>query len=420
MISIRIRRKYLFYVVAILSSIISSITVGLDTIITSRMSAFYSPDEVSWIFGFSAFFIGFLISTLIGSFFSIRLNNRRIGSLIDPAFHGIRLIKREELKYHLFAGMGNAITTVGYFYVLSLLPDPSAVTPFYRVVILYLLIVETIVEKNAPTLIEFQSSTIVTLGAILGSISITGDIEVVPLAVMLLIVNPGWVLLSIYQRKLKLLKPDGKPNDSINIRIWNLFFTTIFVTAFILIQDFILGTNYLAKSLEGSIRFFWLVALTMGITFFSYVLYIRALGMGKASITEGVRASIVIFSIPVTLILSLFIPIPIPQSPALWLIKIIGIILVVLGIVSFALTQVTAYILVRATPGTRISDLIENIWNIRGVESVAAVAGKYDIIAKVRIRTLIKGYERIIRRLESIPGISYFEWKSVLKEWENV
>lgn len=420
MIAIKLRRKYLFYAVAILSSIIASITVGLDAIITSEMSKFYSPEEVSWVYGFSAFSVGLLISLAISLFLSIKVKGRCLGSFVDPAFNGLKVIRREELKYHLLAGAGNAITTVGYFYALSLMTDPSAVIPFFRVVILYLLMVEMIVEKNTPTLIEIQSSTIVTLGAILGSISISGEIEVIPLAVMFLVVNPGWVLFSINQRKLKLLKIDGRTNDSINIRLWNLFFTLIFVTIFILIYDVINGTSFLLESLKGSIDFFHLVALSMGITFFSYVLYIRALGMGKASVTEAVRASIVIFSIPVTFAVSHFIPIPIPQSSVLWLIKIIGIILVVLGIVSFALTQVTAYIFIRAKPGASISNLIEKIWKIRGVESVSAVAGKYDIIAKVRIRTLLKGYERIIRRLESIPEIGYFEWKSVLKEWENV
>ncbi|HDI23717.1 MAG TPA: hypothetical protein ENF40_00660, partial [Thermoplasmatales archaeon] len=196
MIAIKLRRKYLFYAVAILSSIIASITVGLDAIITSEMSKFYSPEEVSWVYGFSAFSVGLLISLAISLFLSIKVKGRCLGSFVDPAFNGLRIIRREELKYHLLAGAGNAITTVGYFYALSLMTDPSAVIPFFRVVILYLLMVEMIVEKNTPTLIEIQSSTIVTLGAILGSISISGEIEVIPLAVMFLVVNPGWVLFS--------------------------------------------------------------------------------------------------------------------------------------------------------------------------------------------------------------------------------
>ncbi|HDO19516.1 MAG TPA: Lrp/AsnC family transcriptional regulator [Thermoplasmatales archaeon] len=421
MISIRLRKKYLFYALSISSSIISAVVVGIDSFITVKMSEVYSVEETSWVYGFSAFLVGLFVTLIICLILSIKIRGRSLGSIIvDPSFDKIRLISKEEVKYHLVAGLGNAITTVGYFYVLTMMIDPSAILPFFRVVILYLLLVEMVAEKNTPTLIEIQSSIIVTFGAILGSISISGELDIVPLAVMFLIVNPGWVLFSLYQRKLKLLKVKDRPNDSINIRLWNLLFTLGFVTLFIIAQDYISGTSYLMKSIEGSIKFFWLVALSMAITFFSYVFYIRALGIGKASITEAVRATIIIFSIPVTFLLSMFVHVPIPHSPVLWLIKIIGIILVILGILSFALTQVTAYIFIKAKPGISVSSLSNEIWKIRGIESVAVVTGRYDIIAKVRIRTLLKGYERIIRRLDTVPGVGYFEWHSVLKEWENI
>ena len=420
MMKVGIRRKYLFYAITLLSSLIASMTVGFDAIITSKMMELYPAESTAWIYSFSAFLLGSMVSLAISLVLLPKIGKRRLGSYLDPSFEGIRFPRKEELRYHVLAGIGNAISTVGYFYVLSLLADPSAVIPFFRVVILYLLIVEMITEKNAPTLIEIQSSVIVTLGAILGSISISGEIEVLPLAIMFLVVNPGWVLFSISQRRLKLLKIDGRANDSINIRLWNLLFSLVFVTIFMVLQDLIFGTNYLMESLDGLSDFFWLVSVSMAITFFSYVLYIRALGMGKASVTEAVRASIVIFSIPMSLLLSLYIPIPVPRSPVMWLIKMIGIILVVLGILSFALTQVTAYIFIRLRPGANVAKTVEKIWKIRGVESVSAVAGRYDVIAKIRTRTLLKGYERIIRKLETMPEIQEFRWNSVLKEWENV
>ena len=158
----------------------------------------------------------------------------------------------------------------------------------------------------------------------------------------------------------------------------------------------------------------------MSVTFFSFLFYIRALGIGKASITQAVKATTIIFAIPVTFVLSLFIPISLPDTPVLWLIKIMGIILVILGILSFALTQIKAYVFIRAQPGVKLSSLLEEIWNIRGVDSVAVVSGGYNLIAKVRTRTLLKGYERIIRKIEAIPGIKEFRWNSILKEWENI
>jgi len=326
MMKVGIRRKYLFYAITLLSSLIASMTVGFDAIITSKMMELYPAESTAWIYSFSAFLLGSMVSLAISLVLLPKIGKRRLGSYLDPSFEGIRFPRKEELRYHVLAGIGNAISTVGYFYVLSLLADPSAVIPFFRVVILYLLIVEMITEKNAPTLIEIQSSVIVTLGAILGSISISGEIEVLPLAIMFLVVNPGWVLFSISQRRLKLLKIDGRANDSINIRLWNLLFSLVFVTIFMVLQDLIFGTNYLMESLDGLSDFFWLVS----------------------------------------------------------------------------------------------AKTVEKIWKIRGVESVSAVAGRYDVIAKIRTRTLLKGYERIIRKLETMPEIQEFRWNSVLKEWENV
>jgi hypothetical protein len=38
----------------------------------------------------------------------------------------------------------------------------------------------------------------------------------------------------------------------------------------------------------------------------------------------------------------------------------------------------------------------------------------------VRTRTLGKGYETIVTKINAIDGIKDFHWDSVLKEWENV
>ena len=63
---------------------------------------------------------------------------------------------------------------------------------------------------------------------------------------------------------------------------------------------------------------------------------------------------------------------------------------------------------------------MEKIWNIKGVNRVCAVAGPYDFMVKVRTRTLVKGYERILSKIQEIPGIKEYKWQSVLKEWEDI
>ena len=63
---------------------------------------------------------------------------------------------------------------------------------------------------------------------------------------------------------------------------------------------------------------------------------------------------------------------------------------------------------------------MQKLWDISGVNRVSAVAGDYDFIIKIRTRTLMKGYEKIIRKIESIEGIKEYKWQSVLKEWEDI
>ena len=182
-----------------------------------------------------------------------------------------------------------------------------------------------------------------------------------------------------------------------------------------------MGTGYLIEGISVSIKYFNWVALTMAVTFFSYVFYIRALGIGKASVTQAVRATIVIFVIPFSLLLSLFniIP-PFTTDPVMILIKIIGTILILLGISTFALSLLKAYVFINVKPGYHIEETMNKLWNIKGVTRVTVIAGKYDFMIKIRIRTLIKGYETIIKKIEEIQSIKDYKWFSVLKEWEEI
>ena len=413
----KIRRKYLFYALAFTSAIIAAAVSAIDaTIITQHIT-----DPLA--FGVSCFIVGIFISLVITLVFSIPIKNgRSLGSkIIDPSFKRIRLVRKEEIKYHALAGLGNAFLTIGYFFLLSRLGDPSIVLPFSQIVILYLILIESIIEKNIPTLTEIQSSLIVTFGAILGSISLTGTISLESMAIVFLVINPAWVLFSIYQRKLKMLKIDKRPNDALNIRFWNVVFACIFIVIMVGVYDFSTGNSHFLAGITASIEHFNWVALTMGVTFFSYVFYIRALGIGKASVTQAVRASTVLFAIPFSLLISYFniIP-PFSTDPVMILIKMIGTILVILGIVSFALTLVKAYIFINVKPGYPIEETMNKLWNIRGVTRVAATAGPYDFMVKIRTRTLVKGYERIIRKVEEIDAIQEYKWQSVLKEWEKI
>ncbi|MCD6171112.1 MAG: hypothetical protein J7J36_01655, partial [Thermoplasmata archaeon] len=219
---IKIRKKYLFYTIATISAVISAAVISIDTYISNVLI------NDPWVLCLSAFLAGTVITFFISLILSIPIKGKVVGSFIDPSFKGLRILKKEEIGYHIIAGIGNSITTFAYFYIIWLYRDPSAILSFYQIVILYLLIMEWVAEKNAPTLAEVESSTIVAFGAVLASISLHGQLNLLGLAIVFLILNPSWAIFSIYQRKLKIMKIGNSYNDSINIRFWNLIFTTVF------------------------------------------------------------------------------------------------------------------------------------------------------------------------------------------------
>ena len=411
---IKIRKKYLFYSLAFTSSIIAAINSGFDTIVGDFISNF-------WVLSASVFIIGLVISLLFALFLSIKIGDKTIGAkTIDPSFRGIRLFKKEEFFYQILAGFGNAVMTIGYFALLAEYQDPSIVLPFSQVVILYLVIAESITDKDTPTLVEIQSSVIVTFGAILGSISLSGTLSLYALGIVFFVINLGWMIFSFYQRKLKLMKINNRTNDSINIRLWNVFFALLITLLIIGLYDLFFGTKLLIDSFISSYQhFIWMAVIAVG-TFFSFIFYIRALGIGKASVTQAVKATVIIFTIPITILLSYFGYTEFVTDPILLLIKFIGITIMMLGIVSFALTLTKAYVFIKMKPGYPIDQTMQNLWNIRGVNRVTAVAGPYDFIIKIHTRTLVKGYERILRKVHSIPGIDSCRWESVLREWEDI
>jgi DNA-binding Lrp family transcriptional regulator len=413
---IKIRKRYLFYILVFSSAILSALTAGFDAV-----SQIYITNPFA--LGLACFLLGVIVAIFFSLILSIRVKDKTLGEkIIDPSFKGIRFIRKEEVFYQVIAGAGNAIMTIGYFLLLSIFKgNVSIVLPFSQVVILYLVIIESLSEKDTPTLVEVQSAMIVTFGAILGSISLSGNLNVFALSVVFFVICPGWVLLSFYQRKLKLLRINDRSNDAINIRLWNVIFSFIFTAIMIFSFDVLTGSNHLMQGLIGSMNhYLWVGAIAVG-TFFSFIFYIRALGIGKASVTQAVRASVIVFSIPVTIVLGyLGIAEKLTTDPVMVIVKIMGITMMMLGIASYALTLTKAYVFIKMKTGYSIEETMEKIWKIKGINRVSATAGHYDFIIKIRTRTLIKGYERILRKVQEIPGIDECRWESVLKEWEDI
>jgi len=89
---IRIRKKYLFYFLLVISSVIAAAGTSLDSVI----SYFYIKNP--WVFGVSIFLVGVLITLLLSLLLSIPAGGKSIGSRIDPSFRRVRLIRKSEVS----------------------------------------------------------------------------------------------------------------------------------------------------------------------------------------------------------------------------------------------------------------------------------------------------------------------------------
>ena len=410
---ILLRRKYLFYTLALLSGIFTSLMVATDVWITVRVV----PNP--YVFALCSFMVGSIVHVLILIIATAKMNRKKfIGTVLDPNFLGFFIPKNGLLKHLILAGLGNAISTISYVYVVALTQDPSSVLPFTNLVTAYLIIGDLMIEKEKPVLIEVHAFFMIILGAILVSLS-RGIINLAGLALVLGPMNLGTFLYVYEQKKARTIKIRGKRYDSINLRVWSLLFTTIFV---IIMAPLIVGPESIVLSIVISIAHFFVIALDMLLAFFAYVLYIRALGMGKMSVVNALVSVSVVISLPLTLILAWVFPdvyiLP-DLSGVFGLVRIIGIIFVFLGMTALSFSEVVGYILIKSRPGSG-SKLLKKLSTIKGVEYVSATAGKYDYIVRIKIRSLGKAYENVLQKIIKIEEIIDFVWISVLKEWELV
>lgn len=398
------RKRYLFYLLLFTAAILDAVTALFD----ARMMKIVS-DPLAYADSF--FIVGMLVCMLLGLFFSTGTKNRNLGSLVDPSFKRIRMIKKEELPYHILAGAGNAITTIAFFTLFFSFTDPSSVLPFYQVVLLYLLFIEAFSEKNTPTIAEVEAGVAVVFGAIMMSMT-KGIPETSALIIVFLIMNPAYALFTLYQRKLKSMTFGKMSNDAINIRFWNVFFTMVFC----LLLSLIISPESILLAFDAIPSNFSLIATATTLSTISYILFIRALGISSASIAQAVKSASLVFSLIFSLLTGQLAGI----ESTFALLKFMGVILVMLGIVDISFTEVRSFLFIKLKSGQDSLKLMQKIWAIKGIDSVALVSGEYDIIARIRTRTLGKGYETIITKINSMSEVSTLHWDSVLKEWETV
>jgi len=401
-----------FFILAIGSGVMRTISVVFDYIALNLVSI----DTISY--GFLSQWVSFLTTVVIVAVISIkRVSNGRkqsIGYSLDPDFDRLRLLPKKPMIYIVIAGFFAGISTLSY-YVLVGSSDASAMLPYGQLVIIYLLLGDLLAEKDSPTIIEIQSLVSILFGVLLiGTTPIGFDLQA--LLIVLGPMNLSSAMVTYYQRKTKRyeIRP-GLRVDSLNMRLWSLL---VLNSAMSLFMIPLLPANAWQVMAENLFQLFWMMVGSSATAFLSIVMYIRALGKGSMAVVNSLSAISVVLGIPVTIIGNLFIPGGfgnLGSDPFLWTLKILGIILVMIGIVALQASDIRSIVLIKVKPLT--GDLLPELYAIKGVEKAAALAGGIDYLLTIKSRNLSKTSSMILEKIQKIQGIDHIETLVVIREY---
>jgi uncharacterized membrane protein len=405
------RAKTTFYFLALTSGVFYALSVACDVLISKGIQ---NPIA----FALSEQWVSFVFTAITILFLSIPTNRRRrrsIGSTLDASFNHITPPPRRIARDIALAGLFGGISTFAYYFITSSSGESSAVIPFSRFSLIFLMIGDLLLIRDRPTIIEVQSILSIMFGVILIGSS-GGGINVAMLLVVIFVWGGGSAVGIFFQSRAK--RQEIKPHltiDSLNLRLWQLLMLNVTMSAMMI--PFITPSVLESIASGFAISIPWLL-LTVIFTFFSLITYLQALGRGKMSVVQGVTSVAVVLGLPIDLAGSIVLP-GIFSSPAVdaltWLVKIIGTIFVIAGIIALSLSEMKGYVLVRVNPAG--GDILPLLRKIHGVSKASAIAGKWDILVRVDIRSLGSALEKTIERIEDISGVEEVETMLILKEW---
>ena len=402
----------IFYTLAIGSGVLRAITVVFDIV------AINTIDIDPLVYGILAQWVSLLVTVLLVAIVSIRrtVDGRKqaLGYNLDPDFDRLRILPKKPMIYLVISGIFAGISTLSY-YILTGTSDASAVLPYGQLVIIYLLMGDLLAEKDTPTIIEIQSVVSILFGVLLIGAT-PGGFDIPSLLLVLGPMNISSAFVTYYQRKTKRyeIRP-GLRVDSLNMRVWTLLVLNSVMSLLILP---IMPADSWQVMIDNFIPLLWLMVGSSLTIFLALVMYARALGRGSMSVVNSLSAISVVLGVPITLIGNALLPGAfgiIETDPFMWTLTILGIVLVVIGIIALQAADVHSLVLVKVKP--LVGDLLPELFDIRGVEKVAALAGTHDYILTIKSRNLAKTRTKILNRIQKIPGIDDIETLVVIKEF---
>ena len=169
----------------------------------------------------------------------------------------------------------------------------------------------------------------------------------------------------------------------------------------------------------------WKIALTpvvfsMLLVFIAIVFYTRALTMGKMSIVRALNSVSVITTIPLALIIGIWIPeisnIGGENLSTTLILKIAGSLLILVGVIALALSETKSILLAKVKQGVEIQ--FKELAKIKGVTDVSFITGTYDLLINVKIRNIGKVHSMIQKSIAKIPWIDDVTTHNIMKEYE--
>jgi uncharacterized membrane protein len=369
-------------------------------------------------YGFLAQWTSFVVTFVAVAVLSIKRKTngikRPLGFSLDPDFDKLKILPKQPMLYLVIAGVFAGISTAAY-YVLVGSSDASTVLPYGQLVIIYLLIGDLMAEKDTPTIVEIQSIISILFGVLLVGAT-PGGFDILTLLIVLGPLNISSAIFTYYQRKTKRyeLRP-GLRVDSLNMRVWSLLVLNLVLSVFALP---FLGPVSWDVLLTSFIPLSGLMIGTSLATFLSIVMYVRALGRGSMAVVNSLSSISVVLGIPMTILGNLLIPGAFGVLDAdvfMMSLRMFGIILVIIGVIALQASEVRSLVLIQVKPQT--GDLLPQLYDIKGVEKAAALAGPHDYLLTIKSRNLAKTRSMILKKIQTIQGIDEVETLVVIKDY---
>jgi uncharacterized membrane protein len=406
------RAKTVFYFLALISGVLYAFSVFCDIFIYRV----FLPNPIA--FALAEQWLAFLFTVILLFALSIptdRSRRRSLGTRLDRSFAHITLPSKKILLDIILVGVFAGIATFSYYYVAGVSGDVSAVIPFSRFSLIFLMIGDLILIRDWPSPIEALSILAITFGVIL--VGITPGIFNPYLLLFVITIWAGTIAVSVFfqsRAKRTEIRPSATV-DSLNLRLWLLLFLNLFMTMMML--PLITPDVVILLVVQFPIVAPWLL-FPVGLTFLSNAAYLQALGRGKMSVVQSVGSIAVVLGIPLTLLGAFLFP-GVFYSPATdflsWLLKFTGTIFVIAGIIALSMSETPGYVLVKLRHGT--GDIMVALRRIHGVRRVSAITGKWDYLIRIDIRSLSSARAKTLKSIEKTPGVIDMETLLILREW---